>query len=98
MPTFPQLLMEAMRRLKPAMKFLVAATLVLATYGIWAVKTWQGQPVNPLVVVLALVLTTAAARVVFGAGALSKALDTVRDVAELTRGGGDEEDKPDEKK
>jgi len=93
MPTFVTLLLEALDRAKPAMKFLVAATIVLTTFGIWAVKTWQGQPVNPLVVVLALVLTAAAARVVFGPGALSKAIDTIGGIAELARGGdGNDED------
>ena len=77
---------KLINRAKPAAKFLIAGAIVLSTYGIWAINAYRGNAVNPLLVVLGILITLAAARVVFGAGAMSKALGMAGDVIAMSRG------------
>jgi hypothetical protein len=85
----PELVLMAnklINRAKPAAKFLIAGVIVVSTYGIWAINAYRGNSVNPLLVGLGIVITLAAARVVFGAGSMSKALGLAGDVIAMSKG------------
>lgn len=68
---------------KSAARFVLSAIVVLSVYGLWLFKTYQQMPVNPLVVVIALVVAIAAASVVFGKRRLGNAFDMVSEARGL---------------
>lgn len=61
----------------------VSASVVLGTYGVWIIRSWQGQSVNPLIATVALVVTLMGARVVFGPGSVNKAIDALANIKEV---------------
>lgn len=80
-----------------AVRLFVGAVVVLGTYGVWLVLSWQGQPVNPLVATVALVVTLMGARVVFGPGSVKRAIDALSNIKEVHEKSDSDEDQTESK-
>lgn len=65
--------------------YAISSVLVVGTWLQWFVKTWHGEQVNVLVTMIALLMTLAAARVVFGNGEMSRSVAMLADVRDLAR-------------
>lgn len=66
------------------LRTLTAAVLVLGTWGLWAYQSYVGEATDALLFSVVLVMVLAATSVVFGSGALTRALDALVAVREAT--------------
>lgn len=60
--------------------YVVSFIVVLGTYSHWFVKSWHGDPINPIITTTALFLTLAGAYVLFGHGTVSRAVGLLSDL------------------
>lgn len=71
---------------REAIAYLVSATMILGTFGVWLLKTYHGQPTNALVAAVALILVLAGARKMFGPGAIGKSIEALANVKDAASG------------
>lgn len=62
----------------------VASFVITGTWVIWAVKVWNGQPINPLLYSVIIVIVLGAAGTIFGWSVLRKAVDMMASVRDTT--------------
>lgn len=74
-----------MRPHEKAFAYALSSLLVVGTWAQWFYKSWHGEPVNVLVVTISLMMTLAAARVVFGNGEMGKSMEILGNVRDLAR-------------
>lgn len=75
--------------------YVASLVVVLGTYFHWLVKSWHGDPVNPVVTTVALFLTLAGAYVLFGPATVTRAFGLLSDLRTMAGTQDDDSDETD---